>query len=108
LVKFVIVFFLLLTNTLVAEIAKVNIAGNARVNKATIESLVDKKISNIDSIYINNLTKKIYDTDFFSDVKISYNNNVLTINVIENPIVNFFYINGIKDTDLDQVNKIIT
>ena len=107
-VKFVIVFFLLSTNTLVAEIAKVNIAGNARVNKATIESLVDKKISNIDSIYINNLTKKIYDTDFFADVKISYNNNVLTINVIENPIVNFFYINGIKDTDLDQVNKIIT
>ena len=107
-VKFVIVFFLLLTNTLVAEIAKVNIAGNARVNKATIESLVDKKISNIDSIYINNLTKKIYDTDFFADVKISYNNNVLTINVIENPIVNFFYINGIKDADLDQVNKIIT
>jgi len=48
LVKFVIVFFLLLTNTLVAEIAKVNIAGNARVNKATIESLVDKKKSNND------------------------------------------------------------
>ena len=107
-VKFVIVFLLLLTNTSVAEIAKVNIAGNARVNNATIETLVDKKISNIDSIYINNLTKKIYDTDFFADVKISYNNNVLTINVIENPIVNFFYINGIKDADLDQVNKIIT
>jgi len=108
LVKFAIVFLLLLTNTSVAEIAKVNIAGNARVNNATIETLVDKKISNIDSIYINNLTKKIYDTDFFADVKISYNNNVLTINVIENPIVNFFYINGIKDADLDQVNKIIT
>ena len=107
-VKFAIVFLLLLTNTSVAEIAKVNIAGNARVNNATIETLVDKKISNIDSIYINNLTKKIYDTDFFADVKISYNNNVLTINVIENPIVNFFYINGIKDADLDQVNKIIT
>ena len=106
--KFVIIFFLILSNTSLAEIAKVNIAGNARVNKATIETLVDKKVSNIDSIYINNLTKKIYDTDFFADVKISYNNNVLTINVIENPIVNFFYINGIKDTDLDQVNKIIT
>ena len=101
-------FFLILTNTSLAEIKKVNIAGNLRVNKATIESLVDKKISNIDSIYINNLTKKIYDTDFFADVKISYNQDVLTINVIENPIVNFFYINGVKDSDLDQVNKIIT
>jgi outer membrane protein insertion porin family len=41
-------------------------------------------------------------------VKISYNQDVLTITVVENPIVNFFYINGIKDSDLDQVNKITT
>jgi outer membrane protein insertion porin family len=73
-----------------------------------IESLVDKKIKNIDSIYLNNLTKKIFDTEFFSDVKISFNQNVLTIIVVENPIVNFFYINGVKDNDLDQINKIIT
>jgi outer membrane protein insertion porin family len=93
---------------LFAEIKKVSIAGNARVSSTTIESLIDKKISNIDSIYINNLTKKIYDTDFFADVKISFNQDTLIINVIENPIVNFFYINGVKDSDLDQVNKIIT
>ena len=104
----IIIFFLILTNVSFAEIKKINIVGNARVSSATIESLVDKKISNIDSIYINNLTKKIYDTDFFADVKISFNQDALTINVIENPIVNFFYINGVKDSDLDQVNKIIT
>jgi outer membrane protein insertion porin family len=93
---------------LFAEIKKVNVVGNNRVNPVTIESLVDKKITNIDSIYINNLTKKIYDTDFFADVKISFSQDILTINVVENPIVNFFYINGVKDSDLDQVNKIIT
>jgi outer membrane protein insertion porin family len=93
---------------LFAEIKKINIVGNTRVNAATIESLVDKKITNIDSIYINNLTKKIYDTDFFADVKISFSQDTLIINVVENPIVNFFYINGVKDSDLDQVNKIIT
>ena len=106
--RFIIIFFLLLTNSLFAEIKKVSVIGNVRVNTSTIESLVDKKIANVDSIYINNLTKKIYDTDFFSDVKISFNQDVLSINVVENPIVNFFYINGIKDSDLDQVNKIIT
>ena len=106
-IRFIIVF-LILTGNLFAEIKKVNIVGNSRVNSATIESLVDKKLNNIDTIYINNLTKKIYDTDFFADVKISFNQDVLTINVVENPIVNFFYINGIKDSDLDQVNKIIT
>ncbi len=107
-IRSIIIFFIILTNVTFAEIKKINIVGNARVSTVTIESLVDKKINNIDTIYINNLTKKIYDTDFFSDVKISFNQDVLTINVAENPIVNFFYINGVKDSDLDQVNKIIT
>ena len=107
-IRFIIVIFLVLTNTLLAEIKKINIVGNTRVNSVTIESLVDKKITNIDSIYINNLTKKIYDTDFFADVKISFSQDTLTVNVVENPIVNFFYVNGVKDSDLDQVNKIIT
>jgi len=108
LIRFLVIFFFILISNSFAEIKKVNIIGNSRVNSNTIDLLVDKKINNIDSIYINNLTKKIYDTDFFSDVKISYNQDVLTITVVENPIVNFFYINGIKDSDLDQVNKIIT
>ena len=107
-IKSIIIFLIVLTNVSFGEIKKINIVGNARVSSATIESLVDKKTSNIDSIYINNLTKKIYDTDFFADVRISFNQDILTINVIENPIVNFFYINGIKDSDLDQANKIIT
>ena len=107
-IRSIIIFFLILTNTLFAEIKKVNIVGNTRVNSTTIELLVDKKIANIDSIYLNNLTKKIFDTEFFADVKISFNQNVLTITVVENPIVNFFYINGVKDNDLDQINKIIT
>jgi len=99
--------FLLLTNNSFSEIKKVVIIGNARVSSNTIESLVDKRVSNIDSIFINNLTKKIYDTDFFSDVKITYNQDILTITVSENSVVNFFYINGLKDDDLDKVNKII-
>ena len=107
-IKFLLIFFFILTTSSFSEIKKVNIAGNTRVNQSTIESLVDKKAISIDSIYINNLTKKIYDTEFFSDVKISYNQEVLTITVVENPIVNFFYINGLKDNDLDKVNKIIT
>lgn len=106
-IKFLVLFFFIFTSSSIAQIKKVNIIGNSRVNLNTIESLVDKKITNIDSIYINNLTKKIFDTEFFSDVKISFNQDVLTITVTENPIVNFFYITGIKDSDLDQINKII-
>jgi len=108
LIRLFLLFFFILTTISFAEIKKVNIVGNSRVNSNTIETLVDKKITNVDSIFINNLTKKIYDTEFFSDVKISYNQDTLTITVVENPIINFFYINGVKDSDLDQINKIIT
>ena len=105
-IKFLIVFFFILTNSSFSQVKKVNIIGNSRVNSNTIESLVDKKITNIDSIYINNLTKKIYDTEFFSDVRISLDQENLIISVVENPIVNFFYIYGITGSDLDEVNKI--
>jgi outer membrane protein insertion porin family len=108
LIRFFVLFFFILTTISFAEIKKVNIVGNSRVNSNTIETLVDKKITNVDSIFINNLTKRIYDTEFFSDVKISYNQDILTITVAENPIINFFYINGVKDSDLDQINKIVT
>ena len=107
-IRFLLLFFFILSTSSFAEIKKINIIGNSRVNSNTIEVLVDKKIAKIDSIYINNLTKKIYDTELFSDVKITYDQDILTITVSENPIVNFFYINGVEDSDLDQINKIIT
>jgi len=108
LIRYFLIFFFIFTTSSFSEIKKITIVGNSRVNSNTIESLIDKKTINVDSIYINNLTKKIYDTDFFSDVKISYNQDTLTVTVAENPIVNFFYINGVKDSDLDQINKILT
>lgn len=104
-----IIFFLLIFSTYaIAEIKEVKILGNKRVSSKTIDALVDKKITEIDSIYINNLTRKIYNTEFFSNVKISYSNNILNISVEENPIINFFYINGIVGSDLDEINKIVT
>ena len=107
-IKFLIIFFFLLTSSSFSEIKKIKISGNSRVSSNTIELLVDKKINNVDLIYINNLTKKIYDTDFFYDVKISYNQDTLIIAVVENPIVNFFYIKGIDGNDLDTINKLIS
>jgi outer membrane protein insertion porin family len=104
----IILFLLILSAQALAEIKEVKILGNKRVSSNTIDTLVDKKITEIDSIYINNLTRKIYNTEFFSNVKISYINNILNISVEENPIINFFYINGIVGSDLDEINKIVT
>ena len=107
-VKFIFIILFLLINNSYADINKIDISGNLRVSSSTIENLVNKKTKNVDSIYINNLTKKIYDTEFFSDVKISYNQEILKIIVVENPVVNFFYVNGLEGDDLTEINKIIT
>ena len=104
----IILFLLILTSYSFANIKEVKIFGNKRVSSNTIEALVDKKNTQIDTFYINNLTRKIYNTEFFSNVKISYDNNILNISVEENPIINFFYINGITGEDLDAVNKIVS
>ena len=104
----IILFLLILTSYSFANIKEVKIFGNKRVSSSAIEALVDKKNTQIDTFYINNLTRKIYNTEFFSNVKISYDNNILNISVEENPIINFFYINGITGDDLDAVNKIVS
>ena len=104
----IILFLLILTSYSFANIKEVKIFGNKRVSSNTIEALVDKKNTQIDTFYINNLTRIIYNTEFFSNVKISYDNNILNISVEENPIINFFYINGITGDDLDEVNKIVS
>ena len=104
----IIFFLLILTGHTLADIKEVKILGNKRVSANTIEALVDKKVTEVNSIYINNLTRKIYNTEFFSNVKITYDSNVLIVNVEENPIVNFFYINGVDGSDLNEINKILS
>jgi outer membrane protein insertion porin family len=104
----IILFLLILTSYSFANIKEVKIFGNKRVSSNTIEALIDKKNTQIDTFYINNLTRIIYNTEFFSNVKITYDNNILNISVEENPIINFFYINGITGDDLDAVNKIVS
>ena len=92
------VIFLLLTNLLNAEIVeKIEINGNKRVSKETIIVLGDiKKNENFTSVELNSILKKLYDTNFFSNINISLNNNLLTLDVLENPIIEDIEITGIK------------
>ena len=53
---------------------------------------------------INFMLKKLYETNFFSDVNIKYENQILYIKVVENPIVQNIIIEGVKANKLkDQI-----
>ena len=54
----------------------------------------------LNEIDINNLLKRLYDTNFFKDVSIELSNNKLSIFVVENPIIENIYFEGIKSKSL--------
>tara|TARA_B100001029_G_scaffold62485_1_gene50587 strand:- start:453 stop:2702 length:2250 start_codon:yes stop_codon:yes gene_type:complete len=89
---------LFFSNNVLAEIInKIEISGNKRISKATI--LVLGKISegeNFDNNKLNNSLKNLYETNFFSDIKLSLSDGLLTINLVENPIIENIEITGIK------------
>ena len=94
-------FFYFITFSLYAEnIDKITISGNKRISNETIKILggVSNK-TEIKKDSLNILLKKLYETNFFEDIKISFENNELKIDVIENPIIENIEVTGIKNKD---------
>ena len=88
-------------------IKKIQISGNDRVANETI--LMFSKINigdNIQNNDVNDLLKRLYDTNFFQDVSIEFKANLLSIIVEESPIIENISYNGIKSETLKQ--KIIS
>ena len=57
---------------------------------------------------LNNALKELYYTDYFKDVKISVDNNIIIIDVVENPIIQKIIINGVKDRNLLEIIDDVT
>jgi len=76
---------------------KIIINGNERISNETI--LVFSEIpdlKNLDEDSIDEILKKLYKSGFFKDVTIQLKNNNLIIDVMENPIIQSVFIQGIK------------
>tara|TARA_Y100001970_G_scaffold248377_1_gene317889 strand:+ start:1189 stop:3435 length:2247 start_codon:yes stop_codon:yes gene_type:complete len=101
---FVLIFFLLSTKSIAEKVNSIDIVGNDRISKDTIIlfSKVSKNDEIINSKQLNEIFKDIYSTNFFSNVEITFENNILTIKVVENPIINEVEFNGIKSKKLQE------
>ena len=91
------------------KITDVVIDGNSRVSEETI--FIYGKINKGDEVSemkINEITKNLYSTDFFSDVNVKFENSVLYISLKEYPLVNQLVIVGEKTKKLkEQIIKLI-
>ncbi len=105
--SFLLLSFMLLSNLVSAnelEINKIEIVGNQRVDLETIISYADLETGDQYSNEIGNeILKKLFDTNLFSNIEIAFDNNILTVSVIENPTINLIKFLGnkkVSDTDL--------
>ena len=93
------IFFIFLNSLPVkSEILKdINIEGNQRIPDETIKMFGDVKIKdNINLNEIDKILKNIYDSNFFEDVQVKIENNILNIYVKEKPIIQDVEYQGIK------------
>ncbi len=106
-----IIFLSLLINTTPAftKIYKnLKIIGNERLSVETIIMFSELNIKNDISKYdLNKSIKKLYKTNYFEDIKIFSENDILIISIKENPIIQSIQINGVNNKSiLEELQKI--
>ena len=91
-----------------SEIIKgINIEGNQRIPDETIKMFGNINIQdNINLNTIDKILKNIYDSNFFEDVQVKLENNILNIYVKEKPIIQSVEYQGIKSkTILEEIRN---
>jgi len=91
-------FFILFNSISNSEVIdKIDLKGNKRISLETIMVFGDVAIGkNYENVDVNLLIKKLYSTDFFSDISVKVSENVLSIVVVENAIINQIIFDGEK------------
>ncbi len=108
-IKFLLVSTLFITSSFSEVITKIEISGNQRISDETI-SIIGKitKGKEFDENELNNVLKNLYESNFFRDIKISTDQSILKISLVENPIIEDIEITGIKNkTFLEEISTMI-
>ena len=94
----IILYFIFFNVNSYSEIVnKVEVKGNSRISSETIMVFGDISIGkNYQEPDINLLIKKLYESNFFSNISVELKNNKLTIVVEENPLVETIIFKGEK------------
>ncbi len=103
LIKITLFFFISIAISNANPIKQIDIKGNKRISPETIKLLGNIKIdAQYDKNDLDTLVKKLYETQFFKNVSVNIENNVLFISIEENPIIEDVKIEGIKGKQLNE------
>ena len=103
-IKALLILFLISFSVKAEIVKKIEINGNQRVSSETVEIFSEVKInSDLSLNNLNNIIKKIYSTNFFSNVSVKLVDNILYISVEENPIIQTLKFEGVKNKRILEV-----
>ncbi len=97
-------FFFILTficfsilNSYADIINELKVTNNKRISEATIITYGQIELGkNYNQDELNKIIKNLYETNFFKDISLNIDNNILFINVVENKIIQSVIIEGVK------------
>lgn len=104
--------FLIFSNSIAYSVSKDNIkiTGNSRISTQTIIDYLntENNTKSLNSQILNNFQKSLIGTGFFSDVKIKFEKNILYVDVQENPFIKFFYVDGVSESENEDLIKLFS
>jgi len=104
--KSLIILLIFLCNAFSESVNKITIVGNDRISDETIKLFISVDIKDeINETKLNKILKDLYETEFFKNIKIKFDNQILTINVKENPIIEDIKYSGIKSNRILEILK---
>ena len=99
--KILLLYFLLISASMSKNFDEIIIDGNQRISENSI--IMFSGIPEVIDLNENNLNlilKNLFNTGFFNDVNVKIKNKKLIITVVENPIIQTLFIDGIKTNKL--------
>ena len=105
-IKIIVAFFFVLSVAKAETLQKIEISGNKRISDQTIIIFSEIEINEeITKNKLDAIIKKLYQTNFFKNINLSFENQTLFLNVEENPIIENLQITGIKKQSLVEFIK---
>ena len=103
---FFLIWLLISGQALSAALNKIEIIGNDRIADETIKMFISVDIKDeINDEKLNKILKDLYETEFFKDISVKFDNQILSIIVQENPIIEKIIYNGIKSSRILEIIK---
>ncbi len=106
LTKISLLIFILISSASAEVLKKIQINGNKRISDETIKIFSGLEINqDLSKSDLDRALKSLYKSNFFRDISLTFENQILTLDIEENPIIDNFEITGIKKQSLVEFIK---